>query len=294
MDIETLKEELVRNAKGILMIRYGYYPYECFSVCFLHDMLAQIWEALRGGYIPRVELKDRKKGWINWADYFEQPFFEFDREKLDHLPIYETKQRIATPWGEGYGFFRQEEWFSLLCGLYQNWAVLNEKTADYVRREYVKLLDGKRVLGVLCRGTDFSEGKPKGHPVQPDIGELIREAREMKKKLSCDYLYVASEEKRLVDQMKEAFPEKVLENRRSYCDEEYYRMTAGGNDVKIAEVLYQGEETYYQRGLEYISSVMLLSKCKGLVAGDCGGSEFALYMNNRQYEAYHIFSLGTY
>lgn len=287
------KQQLLRQAKGVLKIRYGNYPYECFSVCFLHDILSQILEALYNGYIPKVELADRRRGWTDWGDYFEQPFFEY-MQTVERFPVYEMDKRLVTLWGPTYGFFREPRYMELTCRLYRDWVIPNNKVYQYIQREKQELFDGKSVLGVLCRGTDFITRKPGGHPVQPDIDVLIRETERMLVQLDCDYVYVASEEKQMVNHFKAAFPGCVLENRRHYCDEKYYEMADVDINATVAGALYCDEENYYQRGLEYISSMMLLSKCKGLVAGDCGGSEFALCMNDRKYEAYHIFDLGMY
>lgn len=288
------KNQLAEKAKGTVMIRYGNYPYEVFNVCFLHDMLSQILEVLRKGYIPKVELAGRKKGWCDWADYFEQPFFEYGPEAFSNLPVYEMNGRIRTMWGPEYEVFRQEWCFEMACKLYRDWVVFNGETLQYIQKEYYNLIQGKNVLGVLCRGTDFVTLKPAGHPVQPGINDLIAETRKMKDELGCEYIYVASEEKKLVETMKEAFPGCILENQRHYCDEEYYQLAKNGQNVYVSEALYSGETDYRQRGLEYLSSLMLLSVCRGLVAGDCGGSECALYLNDRAYEKWHIFSLGRY
>lgn len=290
------KSELVAKAKGIILIQCGEYTYDKFSFCFVHDMLSQILVVLRNGYVPRIELKERKMGWCNWGDFFEQPFYEVDQSLFDRLPVFEIDGKVPVEWVPRASLFREKDYYEATCKLYKDWVIFNQNTHQYIQCEYSNLMQGKRVLGVLCRGTDYITFRPRNHPIQPKMDEMIEGISKMKDKLKCDYIYVASEEKSLVSKIKRVFSDCVLENKRNYCDEEYYRMVRekDGKPVYVSDALYSGETNYYQRGLEYLSSVALLSKCVGLVAGDCSGSEAAVYMNNHQYENYYVFDLGMY
>ena len=48
----------------------------------------------------------------------------------------------------------------------------------------------------------------------------------------------------------------------------------------------------YLMGLEYLSSIILLSRCTSLIGGNCGGTMAALFFNDSRYEYTHIFDLG--
>jgi hypothetical protein len=54
------------------------------------------------------------------------------------------------------------------------------------------------------------------------------------------------------------------------------------------------ENEIYNRGIEYLSSIYLLSRCDALIGGNCGGSISALLMNGGKYEFTEIFNLGLY
>lgn len=84
------------------------------------------------------------------------------------------------------------------------------------------------------------------------------------------------------------FKGKVLINKRVWYDEYY-----NGHKL-IGEVHHKRKNDAYLSTLEYFSSVNLLSKCTGLVAGNCGGSVGAALLNNGKYEYMYIFNLGTY
>ena len=61
--------------------------------------------------------------------------------------------------------------------------------------------------------------------------------------------------------------------------------------------LYENQEFInrdpYERGIEYLTSIYLLSRCNGLVAGRTTGTVGACIMAEK-YEFRYIFSLGRY
>ena len=42
-----------------------------------------------------------------------------------------------------------------------------------------------KVLGIRCRGTDYIKEKPKNHPVQPEISDVLREAKRIISEHHC-------------------------------------------------------------------------------------------------------------
>lgn len=287
------KNVLWKSARGRRRISCGNYPYEIFNICFLHDMLSQILQTLYEGYIPYIDLKDRKTGWCNWDTYFKQPYD--DIPSVQALPLEDTQNRIQTWWGPTYTTHLYDLTYELTCKLYQDWIIIKDPVFNYIAQEYKNLIHGKRVLGVLCRGTDFTLLQPKGHPVQPPIDTVINDTKKKCIELNCDYIYVASEEQRIVNRFQEAFPGKIVTNQRHYYDEQYYNLCReSDNAVWIPSVFEENEESNDIRGLEYLSSIVLLSSCIGLIAGNCGGSEAALYINNHQYEYFKLYNLGMY
>jgi hypothetical protein len=75
---EKFKKE---NYNKILLINEGLYEYAYFNVAFLHNMLSLIVSAIYNGYLPFIELKNRKEGWTNWNTFFIQPFWKICNEE---------------------------------------------------------------------------------------------------------------------------------------------------------------------------------------------------------------------
>lgn len=174
--------------------------------------------------------------------------------------------------------------------LYNLLFVLNEKTEEYVQSEINNCIGSQSVLGVLVRGTDYTGTKPKGHPIQPDIEDVIREVRKEFGNGNYDAIYLATEEEQIYHKFNTEFPGMIITNRRVYYDSIYY-----ANGLKlIGKVHFNREYDDYYKGIEYLSSIWILSKCKSLIAGHCGGSRAAVFLNNGLYEYLHIFDLGLY
>ena len=156
----------------------------------------------------------------------------------------------------------------------------------------ISVFEGKRkVLGVICRGTDYLALKPSGHPVQPEIKDVIAYCKKYMEKNKYDAIYLATEERKTRDLFKKEFPGKILENKRRYYDDIYDK---DSSISYIKDVHFERENDNYWSGLEYLSSIILLSRCDALVGGNCGGTLGAIFFNDEKYEFTHVFDLGLY
>ena len=147
-----------------------------------------------------------------------------------------------------------------------------------------------RALGVICRGTDYVKLKPRGHPVQPSVEQVIERAKVLLKQYRLDKIYLATEELAIYEKFEKVFPGLVIINQRQWYDGIY-----NAHDMSyIYQVEFNRENVIYLKGLEYLSSLQLLSRCNALLGGNCGGACAALYMNNMKYEYVELFQLGLY
>ena len=179
----------------------------------------------------------------------------------------------------------------LLYEISKEYGRLNAKTQNYIDEEYKELIAGRKVLGVLYRGTDYVKLHPPGHPVQPSLEQLAEVCRMRIKKHRYKYIYITTDERRAVNYFIAEFPEcKILVNKRTYFDEFYDKPTT----KDIAACRHNRDNDKYLTALEYLSSVHLLAQCDELVAGNCGGSRAALVLNGGRYKYVKIFDLGWY
>ena len=293
--LEYNKRELLKDRRGVCVIRYGYYPYDTFNFCFVNDILSQILQVLYAGYIPYIDLAGRNPGDNNWSMWFEQPF-----EKEINFAEYETirpEGRIKTCWIPGYESPYVDYEKDLACKLYLDWLVFNDDVMNYIAEEYKDIIKANRssgIMGCLCRGTDFTTVKPLGHPVQPSVEEVMDEAEQKMMDLSLEMIYLATEEERIRDMFEERFPGCILTNSRNYLDKMYYDAIKKSDKKALEIIKDEDPDNRFRQGLSYLSSIVLLSSCDALVAGNCGGSDAALFFNDNSYKYVNLFQLGRY
>lgn len=166
----------------------------------------------------------------------------------------------------------------------------NNTTKDYLSDEINNILKNpSKTVGVIYRGTDYTRG-------QPTMEMLSSKVAEMMEKHDLEFIYLASDERAIVEYMQKVFPGKVLINKRVYYDDATNVDYSNYNNdhIGISGAHFDRENNEYLIGIEYISSLNLVAHCECLVAGACGGTTAALYINNLRYKDKYIFELGKY
>lgn len=256
------------------------------------------------------------KAKTGWNDFFLQPMVKNNFEEKDieemiadgrcmvcpngntrfNLRFYDTfyrklsvfiKPKIMFPQPRDYK--NNIELHREYSNLYKKYIHFNPKVMNYLLEEYESILKDKgKILGIIARGTDYVQLKPSLHPIQPSIDEIISKAKELRTDYFWEYIYLATEEKAIVERFEEAFPGKILINKRSYYDGDY-------SNKYLCEVKNEREDDEYLRNLEYLSSMNLLANCHMLIGGMCGGSQAVLIMRgDKPYEYLYLFDFGDY
>ena len=276
LDVENMPVCVIDKSK---------WDYPLFQMDFFNKMIASIIYCLADGYVPQVRFMN-SKGELLWEKLLKQPY-EGQVCNLPSRKCTEIRPALYLP------NFPTVEDVSLYGKLYKTFFVPTPDTLAYFNQEE-EILMGKRVVGVLCRGTDYTANRPKWHPIQPDVDDVISDVKAKMKEYYCDYIYLATDEEQIKARFEKTFPNLVLTNKRHYYDEFYDLKKSGGDDTRISWVSFDRENDNFYKSLEYLSSINLLSKCNLLIAGSCGGSRAALYMNDNQYEYVNLYNLGVY
>lgn len=280
----------IRKKNRVMLIQKERFPYAYafFNICFLNDVIGSIMYALYKGYLPSVQLKSREEGENLWEWYFYQPFEQ--PETAEVIVCDRASSNCRPKVRTGFGTEDSDPEFKLWSFLYKKFVVFNDSVSSYIQQEVEAAGIQDNSLGLLIRGTDYTGTKPKGHPIQPEIQELIEKAAEYHEQNHYSAIYVATEEKRLFDAIADAFGREIVrENQRKYFDEQYYQR----NLNYIGHVRFDRERDNFWKGLEYLSSLVILSRCTDLIAGNCGGTEFAVLFTNG-YRNKYIFNKGVY
>ena len=270
---------------------------------YINCFLPHIAYAVANGWVPVIDMESHRyiytpdTGRTNvWEMFFEQPcglgLADLTGKKTLRCP-----EELWYRWMPNTCPLMDDAHLAMWSRLYQAFVRPNREGAAYLNRELETILrEPEKTVGVIYRGTTYTKGQAKGHPIQPTMKMLADQTARVMAEQGCDRIYLASDEKSIVDYMNSRFPGQVLINQRVYYDEvdgiDYGDYNKDGTD--ITGNLFQRPDNHYLIGIEYISSIHLVSHCACLVAGACGGSTAALYMNAMHYKSKYIFNLGKY
>lgn len=258
--------------------------------------------ALDNGYIPVVDLKNYitqytlknvKERKNVWEMFFKQPagYGLEDVSGSKNVIINRMSPAPSKKYLMGQAeFYDQPERIAYFRNIFKQYIHPNDKTLEYLKAKEQQLLDGKgRVLGILCRGTDYVVARPKNHPVQPDVKQIIKDARLVMKEKCCDYVFVATEDKDMLSALKAEFGDKLL-----YLDQRRY----SGKDMRSDQLLAQVKEKDCGRdpvkdALDYFAAIYMLTHCCCFIGGRTGGTKGVLLMEE-EFEYIKIYNLGLY
>lgn len=176
------------------------------------------------------------------------------------------------------------------CSSYVKYTELEETTEEYIADWQRKLFPKRgRILGVVYRSTSYgSEKTPNSsHPVQPSLVNLVKRVREIMAQQEMEYVFFVNEEEENVQFMKDEFGEKLIVlPRKRYSH--FHEFTE--EDPNPLYVFGQR----YPTNLSYLTEIVLLSRCTGLVGAMSSGTRAAIIWNGNKYEYMEIIDLGLW
>lgn len=287
------KENMAKSKYLIIKRESGSSPLGLFAYYITNA--AWIEYAVRKGFTPVIDMQNFRNtyhgegelGKINTYEYFfKQPCGVSVEEALRSGEArYVWKDIPDFHPNESLDFLEYEEIVNYYRQIVKTYMPFQEEVKKYLDEKADAVLGNeKRVVGVLARGTDYTGLKPYFHPVQPTAEEIIQKLDNYIEKYDCGKIYIATEDETILKRMKERYG-------NSLCWNEQKRMKSTDTFLNYNKEFIKEEP--YKRGLDYLASVYLLSKCTGLVAGRTSGTVGAVLMADR-YEFQYIFSEGRY
>ena len=250
--------------------------------------------ALKNNMIPIIDMMNVQNMYLEekdvskknaWEFYFEQPCnIGLGDVNIDDCLISEKVFRNRP--SDSMRFFMNKKknnyWKELSCK-YLRLKPEVKRIIDNYQKQYFKSKD--KIVGVLCRGTDYINLKPFRHPVQPSISEMFNKIDEVIKNYKCNKVFLATEDEQVLNQFKQKYKNKLIyhnQQRYSHTQKEF-----------LAYVSSERENDRFLRGLEYLTSIVLLSRCNCFVGGVTSGT-VGVELFNPQYEYKYFFNEGRY
>ena len=287
------------------IVKYGdKNPDKIFYICkrdlpreglmsYTNNFLGHIVYAVEQGYIPVVDMKNFKNTYLEpedigkknaWELFYKQPT-EFSLEEA-----YESQNVIISN-GQPSPFRLVDEDSNMLEEWHEYWHKyihFTEETENIINQEYKKIINKEDVvLGVNIRGTDYVSLQQPGLPIQPKVEELMIEARKWMEKYKCNKIFLCCEDQLIVDQFRSEFKNKLVTNERKF-----YRKTTG--DEPVTDITFERANDRYLRGIEYLTTIGILSKCDYLLGGLSGATLSAQLIRplGKPYKDMYIYKLG--
>ena len=259
--------------------------------------LGDVAYALENNFIPVIDMKTYSNSYLMFEDvnkynaweFFFKPVVSYDLKKLRANGNVIISTGILESEMPSYDTLMNSDWQHLDLKQWRNLATIYMKPQEFIQKKAKQFLSQNhfsqcKTLGVLCRGTDFVKEKPHGHPIQPDIATVIHDVENAMVKYGFTQIYLATEDIYIYRQFKDKFGNKII----TYVipDVKY----EGGAYLKN---VYQTTEYLKQNGLNYLTSIWILSHCNGLVGGITSGTLAALLFGDN-FEYVFYYRLGYY
>ena len=260
-------------------------------------MLAWIDYALRNDMIPVIDMQNYENqyheagqvGKVNtWELFFEQPCGVSVEEALasgkaryvwSDIPEYHPNDSLD--------FLYNKEIVAYYHTVAQKYIRYQSDVSEYLNKQEKRIFGAanqSKILGILARGTDYTGRRPYFNPIQPEISEMYPFIDRYLEEYQCDYIFVATEDAELLSRLEQRYGDKLL-----FTDQK--RVT--GVTTELCDDEQFMSVSAKMRGMQYLSSIYLLSKCKGLVAGRTAGTVGAIVLAEN-YEFKHVITKGRY
>ena len=266
-----------------------------------HIYVGHIRYALSKGWIPVIDMQNtyniylgsEKVGKENaWEYYFEQPLRIGLEEAYNGENIILSREFVSFPQTntilayENKGKYL-EPYRNLLK---QGYLRVKEDLYQEILAYWKKLFaPTDRVLGVKLRGTDYTDIKPKNHPIPPPI-EYARDVILEKLRIwKCNKIFLSTEDKTIAQFFKDTFVDGfgtfyfTLDKKYVNYDGIY----------GVGRCLTNRENDRFLNGKEYVMEMVMLSMCNSFVTAMTSGSLGVMILANN-FENVHAFNLGNY
>lgn len=292
--------------KIILLLEFERRCYGLFATVFL--MLGAFKFADDNNLIPVIDFKNHYvKSFQNskkrfkenaWEYYFEQPVAELNLEEAytcKNVMLCDEHGWCSPTWYDLLPTDKSivSEWNSIIS----KYLRLQPEVQNYIEESYQRIFSGKEnVLGVSVRAGYIRQFKNNGdiiknHPIQLEISEMINLIEGYMKEWKCDWVFLVADDMFYFEEIKKVFKDKCLFLER-YRGQFFTDKDMIGDIKQVTRGLV--EQGIVKNNIDYICETYLLARCNSLLAGNCGCSRMAYFLNNNQYDHVEIINKGKY
>lgn len=268
----------------------------------INKVVMHIAYAIDNGYIPVIDFMHyhtqystiQTYGKVNlWDKIFKQPF-GYSLDDIAHSKNIIINKMSPAPhkkylMGQN-DFYDNDIRLRYFQNIFHNYIKFNEQTTKSLEETIRQIIPNpNQVVGVLCRGTDYTLLKPKGHPIQPSPIHVIEDVKRAMKKYNCVYVFIATEDAEIFETFHKEFKENLL----FIPQKRYYTKEMSGKHFLATEKKRDMTRDPWEDAITYLKSIYILSKCKCFISGRTGGAKGVLLMT-KGFEYNNLYNLGLY
>ena len=282
--------------KTIYVIRLSNPKAGLFSI--LNTVLEKIMYAVDKGYYPVVDMMNYQSSYLadgdlgreNAWDYYFEPFGDgtvslesaYKSKNVILSSLYATEKNYHF---DAYLSLQSEsDEYKKIKKYFANYIKIREELTSKYDKICSELIGDKKVVGVLCRGTDYISLKPYAHPIQPGISDVIKKVDEFISKHGCTHVYLSTEDENIVKIFRETYKDKLLVYPRSYFKE--------SRPGELVTDIINKSCSPKDAGIDYLGQIYVLSKCRYGILSLTSATSFVSFMS--AYDDEYIWNLGKY
>lgn len=273
--------------KTFYIIRFANFNIGLGSI--LNSVAYEIDYALKKNWIPVVDLKNHANMYLEKEKIKRENAWEYFFEQPNNVGVEEAFQSRHVILGRyrSYGYVGMNDSENIQClgDIMTSYVRLNDHMKDIILQEKKRLglnHKEKRVLGVVCRGTDYVTERPSKHAIPFTAEETFDEIDKLPTKY--DYIYLATEDNKIFEKFKRKYNDKLL----------YTKQTRFDRNSGLLSSYESKEASRRQRGEEYLTVMYMLSECTALMTPGVAAGLIALRINNNAYENVYLLDKGCY
>ncbi len=289
----TLNARMQTNKKYLILKMGDYLISTAGLGWYILYTLMGIRFGIENGFIPVVDWKNcklpqydaKKVGRENvWEYFFEQPLnisLEHAYDSGNYFVIDDVRKFNYTEFIDATSFKdfcneKSAQWRQF----FHLYIRLKKEVKEYFDRCASRQVgNDKKMIGILARGTDYKELKPIGH-LKPICDDLIFHQIDIIN--DENYIFLATEDNDIFMRFQRRYPGRVY----SVPSKRYKNL---GHDTLNS--IYTNENGY-ERDLNYLYALYVISQCEKCVYSACGGGILASLMRQDEGESYNFICHG--
>lgn len=270
---------------------------ECGLATTIRCVLSHAKYAAENGYRLVMDYQNRKNPYLTpeevgkvnaWEYYFHQPcdVSLSDIAGANNAIVTEENQLSICP-TDSMEFYTNECCVAYWRDIYRKYIRLSGEALAFVEKQRQLIFKDttEKVLGCIVRGTDYIQGRPLNHPVQPLPEDVLKKAEEVMAQKGYGKLFLATEDANVLKLFQERLGDKLL-----YVEQQRYE---DGKTPLALQDNFAKETSPKEEGMKYLAVIYLLGGCDALIGGRCGITTIA-YLISSGFEYEYLWNLGRY